>query len=291
MWLCKSRKTLKFLSLTPCPLYSTFLIRWMSAWLSQHVVYLPSTSWAMWCANSRPGFTRSLNTLCCSPCSGVSRWAIRFKKKKTPHIFSYPIHPTIFFQLRMRRSFCICTLHEFTVLMQIVHSSSVHPLTVVLMVYYCFLLAPDGHRRCGSHNWSVGACHLVTYDPSGGEAASVWVFWCFRTSGCLEPKEPRWETQKWTDGDTQRNGDHRIYSTEFKKKKSYKRSVLWTVLSLLGCTGHVSEVFLIHLHASVYSLFHRLYGMYPCNFISYLRSHYSMKENMDTFEEVVKVQD
>ncbi|TSK72135.1 Hamartin [Bagarius yarrelli] len=52
--------------------------------------------------------------------------------------------------------------------------------------------------------------------------------------------------------------------------------------------GHVSEVFLIHLHASVYSLFHRLYGMYPCNFISYLRSHYSMKENMDTFEEVVK---
>ncbi|KAL4609401.1 hamartin-like isoform X4 [Arapaima gigas] len=52
--------------------------------------------------------------------------------------------------------------------------------------------------------------------------------------------------------------------------------------------GRVSEVYLVHLHASVYSLFHRLYGMYPCNFISYLRSHYSMKENMDTFEEVVK---
>ncbi|XP_030624360.1 TSC complex subunit 1b [Chanos chanos] len=52
--------------------------------------------------------------------------------------------------------------------------------------------------------------------------------------------------------------------------------------------GHISEVHLIHLHASVYSLFHRLYGMYPCNFVSYLRSHYSMKENMDTFEEVVK---
>ncbi|XP_062308026.1 hamartin-like isoform X1 [Osmerus eperlanus] len=52
--------------------------------------------------------------------------------------------------------------------------------------------------------------------------------------------------------------------------------------------GHVHGVFLIHLHASVYSLFHRLYGMYPCNFISYLRSHYSMKENLGTFEEVVK---
>uniref|UniRef100_A0A8C8D8D3 TSC complex subunit 1b n=1 Tax=Oncorhynchus tshawytscha TaxID=74940 RepID=A0A8C8D8D3_ONCTS len=52
--------------------------------------------------------------------------------------------------------------------------------------------------------------------------------------------------------------------------------------------GHISEVYLIHLHASIYSLFHRLYGMYPCNFVSYLRSHYNMKENVDTFEEVVK---
>ncbi|KAJ8413864.1 hypothetical protein AAFF_G00064620 [Aldrovandia affinis] len=52
--------------------------------------------------------------------------------------------------------------------------------------------------------------------------------------------------------------------------------------------GHVTDVYLIHLHATVYSLFHRLYGMYPCNFVSYLRSHYSMKENVDTFEEVVK---
>lgn len=53
--------------------------------------------------------------------------------------------------------------------------------------------------------------------------------------------------------------------------------------------GHVTEVYLVHLHASVYALFHRLYGMYPCNFVSFLRSHYSMKENLETFEEVVKV--
>ncbi|XP_051551164.1 hamartin-like isoform X2 [Myxocyprinus asiaticus] len=52
--------------------------------------------------------------------------------------------------------------------------------------------------------------------------------------------------------------------------------------------GHAQGVYAIHLHASVYSLFHRLYGMYPCNFVSYLRAHYSMKENVDTFEEVVK---
>uniref|UniRef100_A0A8B9W420 Hamartin n=1 Tax=Anas zonorhyncha TaxID=75864 RepID=A0A8B9W420_9AVES len=51
---------------------------------------------------------------------------------------------------------------------------------------------------------------------------------------------------------------------------------------------HVAEIYLVHLHASVYALFHRLYGMYPCNFVSFLRSHYSMKENLETFEEVVK---
>ncbi|KFO31949.1 Hamartin [Fukomys damarensis] len=52
--------------------------------------------------------------------------------------------------------------------------------------------------------------------------------------------------------------------------------------------GHVTEIYLVHLHASVYALFHRLYGMYPCSFVSFLRSHYSMKENLETFEEVVK---
>lgn len=55
------------------------------------------------------------------------------------------------------------------------------------------------------------------------------------------------------------------------------------------CPVGAQGVFAVHLHASVYSLFHRLYGMYPCNFVSYLRAHYSMKENVDTFEEVVKV--
>ncbi|XP_075881613.1 TSC complex subunit 1a isoform X2 [Nelusetta ayraudi] len=52
--------------------------------------------------------------------------------------------------------------------------------------------------------------------------------------------------------------------------------------------GQVPVVHLVHLHAGVYSLFHRLYGMFPCNFVSYLRLHYSMKENLDTFQEVVK---
>ncbi|XP_075690818.1 hamartin [Rhinoderma darwinii] len=52
--------------------------------------------------------------------------------------------------------------------------------------------------------------------------------------------------------------------------------------------GNVAETCLVHLHASVYALFHRLYGMYPCNFVSFLRSHYSMKENLETFEEIVK---
>uniref|UniRef100_A0A8C2WNE6 Uncharacterized protein n=1 Tax=Cyclopterus lumpus TaxID=8103 RepID=A0A8C2WNE6_CYCLU len=52
--------------------------------------------------------------------------------------------------------------------------------------------------------------------------------------------------------------------------------------------GHVLVDHMVHLHAAAYSLFHRLYGMFPCSFISYLRLHYSMKENLDAFQEVVK---
>ncbi|KAG7480429.1 hypothetical protein MATL_G00055990 [Megalops atlanticus] len=61
----------------------------------------------------------------------------------------------------------------------------------------------------------------------------------------------------------------------------FGRLAAWNLKS----PGHVTDV---HLHATVYCLFHRLYGMYPCNFISYLRSHYSRKENLDTFEAMVK---
>lgn len=45
---------------------------------------------------------------------------------------------------------------------------------------------------------------------------------------------------------------------------------------------------LLHLQGALYSLSHRLYGMFPVNFLSYLRLHYSMKENRDTFHVVVK---
>ncbi|CAF94981.1 unnamed protein product, partial [Tetraodon nigroviridis] len=52
--------------------------------------------------------------------------------------------------------------------------------------------------------------------------------------------------------------------------------------------GQAAAAHLLHLRAGVYSLFHRLYGMFPCSFMSYLRLHYSMKENLDTFQEVVQ---
>ncbi|XP_068457846.1 TSC complex subunit 1a isoform X2 [Clinocottus analis] len=52
--------------------------------------------------------------------------------------------------------------------------------------------------------------------------------------------------------------------------------------------GHVPVLHMVHLHAAAYSLFHRLYGMFPCSFLSYLRLHYSMKENMAAFQDVVK---
>lgn len=76
--------------------------------------------------------------------------------------------------LKVGYGFLLCfkyIFHKaFSELMQI---HIIHLLNVVLMAYCCFLLAPDGHRCCGSHNWSVGACHPFTHDPSGRETTSV----------------------------------------------------------------------------------------------------------------------
>ncbi|GIZ04376.1 hamartin [Caerostris extrusa] len=43
----------------------------------------------------------------------------------------------------------------------------------------------------------------------------------------------------------------------------------------------IVDVFLIHLQVGIYSLFHRLYGLFPCNFLAYLRSYYGSSQNYD----------
>ncbi|XP_049827317.1 hamartin isoform X4 [Schistocerca gregaria] len=45
---------------------------------------------------------------------------------------------------------------------------------------------------------------------------------------------------------------------------------------------------LLHLQISLYFLFHRLYGMYPCNFLGYLRSQYSQRDNLVVFSHTIK---
>ncbi|XP_033729532.1 hamartin-like isoform X2 [Pecten maximus] len=52
--------------------------------------------------------------------------------------------------------------------------------------------------------------------------------------------------------------------------------------------GNVPDVFLLHLQVALYSLFHRLYGMFPYNFLTFLRHHYNKKENAKVFDEFVK---
>lgn len=53
-------------------------------------------------------------------------------------------------------------------------------------------------------------------------------------------------------------------------------------------TINVPDVFVIHLQMCVYSMFHRLYGMYPCSFLAFLRQFYSRKENMIVFDQIIK---
>lgn len=54
-------------------------------------------------------------------------------------------------------------------------------------------------------------------------------------------------------------------------------------------TGNAPDIFLLHLQVALYGLFHRLYGMFPYTFLTYLRHHYSKKDNAAAYEESIKV--
>lgn len=47
----------------------------------------------------------------------------------------------------------------------------------------------------------------------------------------------------------------------------------------LGTGAYFDKQMMIHMQISLYALFLRLYGMYPCNFVAYLRSFYRDKNN------------
>ncbi|XP_076090553.1 hamartin-like isoform X1 [Mytilus galloprovincialis] len=55
-----------------------------------------------------------------------------------------------------------------------------------------------------------------------------------------------------------------------------------------GSAGNVPDVYLLHLQVALYSLFHRLYGMFPYSFLAFLRTYYGKKENIAVYEECVK---
>ncbi|XP_032671289.1 hamartin isoform X2 [Odontomachus brunneus] len=48
------------------------------------------------------------------------------------------------------------------------------------------------------------------------------------------------------------------------------------------------RLYLIHLQVGLYSLFHRLYAMYPCNFISYLKQQYTQRDQLATFTHTIR---
>ncbi|KAL6263512.1 hypothetical protein P5V15_006302 [Pogonomyrmex californicus] len=48
------------------------------------------------------------------------------------------------------------------------------------------------------------------------------------------------------------------------------------------------HMYLIHLQVGLYCLFHRLYAMYPCNFISYLKQQYVQRDQLATFTHTIR---
>ena len=61
------------------------------------------------------------------------------------------------------------------------------------------------------------------------------------------------------------------------------------VLVSIALTANVPELYKYHLQVGVYCLHHRLYGMYPYHFLTYLRNIYSKQEQQQVFENIVKV--
>ncbi|XP_044732260.1 hamartin isoform X3 [Chrysoperla carnea] len=53
-------------------------------------------------------------------------------------------------------------------------------------------------------------------------------------------------------------------------------------------SGKFSEECLVHLQVGMYALFLRLYGMYPCNFLSYLRQVYGPRDHLAVFSHTIK---
>ncbi|KZC04801.1 PREDICTED: hamartin [Dufourea novaeangliae] len=49
-----------------------------------------------------------------------------------------------------------------------------------------------------------------------------------------------------------------------------------------------NRLYLLHLQVGLYSLFHRLYAMYPCNFISYLKQQYMQRDQLATFTHTIR---
>jgi len=59
------------------------------------------------------------------------------------------------------------------------------------------------------------------------------------------------------------------------------------VVSAYNKSGSMAENYLCHLRVGAHVMFHRLYGMYPCHFLTFLRSVYGRQENLKIFKDVV----
>ncbi|KFM81322.1 Hamartin, partial [Stegodyphus mimosarum] len=60
----------------------------------------------------------------------------------------------------------------------------------------------------------------------------------------------------------------------------FSRLAAWNIRK----PNSVQDIYMLHLQVGVYSLFHHLYGMFPCNFLAYLRSYYGGRDgNEETF--------
>ncbi|XP_011314218.1 hamartin [Fopius arisanus] len=81
---------------------------------------------------------------------------------------------------------------------------------------------------------------------------------------------------------------HEIFEV-FGRLASYYHFQSSNLASTIGSGNSMDkdQLYLLHLQVGLYSLFHRLYAMYPCNFIAYLKQQYSQRDH-DVFKLTIK---
>ncbi|KAJ8668700.1 hypothetical protein QAD02_010363 [Eretmocerus hayati] len=82
----------------------------------------------------------------------------------------------------------------------------------------------------------------------------------------------------------------RIVSYHYHRFPSFSMINVPTSTSLLlnvHDSNHVNQIYVLHLQVGLHNLFHRLYAMYPCNFVMFLKQQLLQRDQLPIFKKII----